>query len=34
MVGPPKGLSGKESACEARDAGDTGSVLGSGRLPS
>ena len=29
----PQWLSGKESACNARDSGDTGSIPGSGRSP-
>ena len=31
--GLPWQLSGKESACQCRDAGDVGSVPGSGRSP-
>ena len=31
--GLPRWLSGKESACNAGDAGDTGSIPGSGRSP-
>ena len=31
--GLPQWLSGKESACNAEDAGDTGSIPGSGRSP-
>ena len=30
---PPQWLSGKESACSARDARDRGSIPGSGRSP-
>ena len=32
-VGPPQWLSGKESAYNAGDAGDVGSIPGSGRCP-
>ena len=31
--GLPRWLSGKESACNARDTGDTGSIPGLGRCP-
>ena len=30
-MGPPRGLNGKESACNAGDAGDEGLIPGSGR---
>ena len=33
FTGLPQWLSGKESACNAGDTGDAGSVLGSGRSP-
>ena len=33
LAGLPQWLSGKESACNAEDAGDVGSVLGLGRSP-
>ena len=32
-MGLPLWLSGKESTCNARDTGDTGSILGPGRSP-
>ena len=32
-MGPPRWLMGKESDCNARDAGDVGSIPGSGRFP-
>ena len=33
LMGFPGGSSGKESTCNARDAGHQGSILGSGRSP-
>ena len=33
IIGFPRGLSGKESVCSARDTGDAGSIPGSGRSP-
>ena len=33
VLGFPAGSAGKESACNAGDTGDTGSIPGSGRLP-
>jgi len=32
-LGSPDGLAGRESACNAGDAGDMGSIPGSGKSP-